>query len=98
MTQLTHLGLRLRINLGVPQGLVDEEHVPGVGELANHAIATIAVDPRQLEGLPVAGLLMATIKVAVALGAELAHGLVRSQPHLAVEELLALHESKLKVS
>ena len=97
MTQITHLGLRLRINLGVPRDLVNQQHVPGVRKLRHHPIATIAVDPRQLEGLPIASLLMATIKEAVALGAELAHGLVRGQPHLAVEQLLALHASKLKI-
>ena len=97
MTQLTHLGLRLRINLGVPRDLVNKQHVPGVGKLGHHPIATIAVDPRQLEGLPLASLLMATVKETVTLGAELAHGLVRGQPHLAVEELLALHASKLKI-
>ena len=97
MTQLTHLGLRLRINLAVPRDLVHSQHVPGVRNLRHHPIATIAVDPRQLEDLPLASLLMATIKITVALGAELAHGLVRGQPHLAVEELLALHASKLKI-
>ena len=97
MTQITHLGLRLRIDLGVPRDLVNQQHVPGVRKLRHHPIATIAVDPRQLEGLPIASLLMATIKEAVALGAELAHGLVRGQPHLAVEQLLALDASKLKI-
>ena len=93
MTQLTHLGLRLRINLAVPRDLVHTQHVPGVRNLRHHPIATIAVDPRQLEDLPLASLLMATIKITVALGAELARG----QPHLAVEELLALDASKLKI-
>ena len=97
MTQLTHLGLRLRINLAVPRDLVHSQHVPGVRNLRHHPIATIAVDPRQLEDLPLASLLMATIKITVALRAQLAHGPVRGQPHLAVEQLLALDASKLKI-
>ena len=96
INQSTHLGLRLRTSLGVPWGLVNEEHVPGVGELAHRAIASVTVDPRKLERLPGAGLLMTTVKVEIAFRAELAHGLVGSQPHLAVKELLAFGASKLK--
>ena len=52
---------------------MNKQHMPAKRPPPSEPVATIAQDPRILEGFPGTGLLMATIKESLTLGTELTH-------------------------
>ena len=82
---------------GTPLLLVHSLHVPTHVALGEEPLALLALDPLQLENLPLASLDMPLVHVTVALVAEHAHGFVRSETTFVVEALAANITDELKL-
>ena len=82
---------------GTPLLLVHAPHVPDHVGLGEEPVALLALDSFHLEDLPLAGLQMPLVHVPLALVAEDAHGLVRSEATFAVEALAADVTDELKL-
>ena len=75
---------------------MDLPHVTGDRLLPGEAHALLAPDPWPLELLAGAGRQVPLVHIPLALGAEDTHGLVRLQPPLGMEALVADFASELK--